>query len=161
MTVKDPALKARKSALIWRERELNTIRQKLQEEGEFKIAMIQKFFREWEGYLNDHGVTPETNLEGYRKGVDSLPKDDPSTSMNEAISEDQLLKAIEKIMGKPLQEVGEFDVAKIQGDLNMLKQKMKEEYAKKSSIENEHEDTKRQIKDIDAILTANDDPYAY
>lgn len=158
MVVKDPALKSRKDALTWRERELNTIRQKLQEDGEFKIAMIQKFFKEWEHYLDDHGVTPDTNLEGYKMGLASLPKDDPSTTMNEAVSEEQLLKDVQRIMGKPLEAVGEFDVARIQGDLNLLQQKMKEEYSKKSSIESEHEDVERQIKDIDLILQTQSDP---
>ena len=158
MAGKDPALKSRKDSLVWRERELSTIRQKLQEEGEFKIAMIQKFFREWEHYLNDHGVTAQTNLEGYHRGLESLPKDNPATSMNEAVSEDQILKDIKRIMGKPLEAIGEFDVARIQGDLNLLQQKMKVEYAKKTSVESERDDIQRQIKSIDSILQTQSDP---
>ncbi len=79
-------------------------------------ALLKTFFTSWEDLMK----TGETNVQGYKDAVAQVGKGSPGVP-NSGITESQLLEKIKKALGKPLDPIDQFDIKKIETDINGLK----------------------------------------
>lgn len=85
---------------------LKPVRQRLADDM-VKIAFMQKFLKNWESSMKNE----QTSQEGYNNALNSLPRDNPNTPMDEGFTEANLKEKFNEIFGKPL-EVANFTDAK-------------------------------------------------
>ena len=107
---------------------------KTQLEGEqADIALLKTFFKNWEDTIDtDHDGkidNEKTSKDGYNYALSEVLKKNNSNIPNSTITESQLLDKINKIFGKPLGAVTDFDVDKLKNDISTLQQTVKRSLA--------------------------------
>ncbi len=87
------------------------------------VALLRTFFENWQATIDtDHDGKIDdgkTSKQGYEDAISKLPK--PQNGVpNSGVTESQLLDKIKWAFGKPLEQVDQYDVKKIETDVVTL-----------------------------------------
>ena len=108
------------------------------------VSFIKKFFNDW--------ASKGSNQAGYLFAVSNLPKDKPTTSQNEEITEDSFKKRAEDFFGKSWSQIlaENKSTADIQKHINELYGKIRLYVYQQQALHNEEEETQRRIDNANA-----------